>query len=405
MAGLCAPLSSNGSFLFEMLEYFDCQAQTIGEIGYRALASPASSLSPLLTLALTIFVALIGYRFLIGDPPRTREAVLTVIKIGIVLMLATSWPSFRTLVYDVTMRGPAQLAEAIGSPAGLPGVSGGLNSRLQGVDDSMAELLVRGTGQPNATGETTDGYQSSSQWIPFDPIRNGTMLANARSVFLASTIGAFASVRLVAGVLLALGPIFAMFILFGGTRGLIEGWLRGLVGAALGATAISLILAVEIALMEPWLANVLAARRRDIPAPSIPIELFVATLVFALVLIAALFATVKVAGGFRFPDASGPVKWVEDRIIRSDGPISAARSVEKTSHQPSRAQKVADAVQVSQRREGYGPRLAYAANEPHTAASYDPRDGGVRTGRQRNKIHSRRSAMRPSSQAQVRDRK
>ena len=66
--------------------------------------------------------------------------------------------------------------------------------------------------------------------------------------------------RLVAGLLLALGPFFIAFLLFDGTRGLFEGWLRVLGGAALGALGTAIVLGVELALLEPWLADLLACR-------------------------------------------------------------------------------------------------------------------------------------------------
>ena len=59
-----------------------------------------------------------------------RDGVLALVKIGIVLALATSWAAYRTLVYDVALKGPAELAAQIGQPAGLPGAGGGLVHRL-----------------------------------------------------------------------------------------------------------------------------------------------------------------------------------------------------------------------------------------------------------------------------------
>ncbi|MGC4441997.1 type IV secretion system protein, partial [Streptococcus suis] len=69
--------------------------------------------------------AFYGYRLLFGDTPNVREGVLALVKIGIVLALATSWGAYRTLAYDVTMHGPAELAASAGAPAGIPGATGG----------------------------------------------------------------------------------------------------------------------------------------------------------------------------------------------------------------------------------------------------------------------------------------
>lgn len=404
MATVCQSIGPEGPFLAGMLDYIDCQALIIGENGYLALASPASSPSPLLTLVLTIFVALLGYRFLVGDPPRAREALMTLVKVGAVLMLATSWPAFKTLAYDVTMFGPAQLAQTITEPAGLPGTDGGLNNRLQRIDESIAELMVRGTGQPFGAGVTYNQAPSSSQWIPFSPTRNGAMLAHARSIYLASTIGAFASVKLIAGLLLALGPFFVLFLLFNGTRGLFAGWIRGLVGAALGATAISIILAVEIALMEPWLASVLSARRAEITTPSIPVELFVATLVFALVLFAALFATFRIASSFQFPEIHGPIKWLENRVPASGESLAHTGRNKMQIHEASRARKVADAIAATQRREesGYQNASAGLRRAALIASGFETAGRSTRDGE--NRMEGRRSQVRISNRVRRRDR-
>src|SRR6185503_9979205 len=117
-------------FVSGVLDYVDCQAQAIGAGGFQALAAPGSTLSLVLSGLLTLFVALFGYRMLLGDTPGLRDGVFSVVKIGIVLALAFSWPAYRTLIYDVALKGPAELAGEVGRPAGLPGSGGGLVARL-----------------------------------------------------------------------------------------------------------------------------------------------------------------------------------------------------------------------------------------------------------------------------------
>ena len=57
MSEACITPQSGSGFLAGMLNYVDCQAQTIGETGYQALASPTSSVSLALTALLTVFIA------------------------------------------------------------------------------------------------------------------------------------------------------------------------------------------------------------------------------------------------------------------------------------------------------------------------------------------------------------
>ncbi|WEK01798.1 MAG: type IV secretion system protein [Candidatus Sphingomonas phytovorans] len=364
----CPSISPGGAFLAGVLNYVDCQVQAIGENGYQALTAPGSTVAVLLTGLLTIFVALFGYRMILGQVPGARDGVLALVKIGVVLALATSWPAFRTLAYNVAMHGPAELAASIGGSAGLPGSGGGLVGRLQGIDNGLSELQRIGTGKPADAEEivgptqplTPQQQQQQYQRLQqlqqkprWDPTRDATMLSQARTLYLTGAIASFASVRVVAGLLLALGPLFALFLLFDATRGLFEGWVRGIAGAALGALSTAIVLGVELALMEPWLLQILELRRQNIPTPSVPTELLALTLVFALTLLAALIATARVAQGFRMPVAwRGTVsRWAEILRDQAPRPALAGTQQHEIADPRTRAHSVADAVAASQRRE------------------------------------------------------
>jgi type IV secretion system protein VirB6 len=348
----CPSPTPEGPFISGTLDYIDCQAQIIGEAGYRALASPSSSFSPLLTLAMTIFVAIIGYRLLIGENLRGRDTILSAVKVGMALLLATSWPAFQTIAYNLVLKTPANLAQSIGEPAGIPGAGGGLTMRLQNVDNAMAELLVRGSGGP----DIRLGQTAQTRWLSYDPIRSAATLEQSRTIYSVSSIAAFASVRLVAGILLAMGPIFALFFLFDGTRGLFEGWIRALVGTILAATTTAIILGVELALLEPLLSQILEYRRAGVGTPMAAFQLLIASLVFALVLLAALLVSMRVARGFRFPIAliEAAPRWAEnywtarnaDTQFRANDPVAI--------DDRRRAQMVADVITITQRRDEAG---------------------------------------------------
>lgn len=364
----CPSLSPDGPFVQDLLGYVDCQAQTIGAAGYQALAASGSTASIAQTAALTLFVALFGYRMLFGQIPDARGAVVAVVKVGIVLALATSWAAYRTVVYDVALRGPAELGVAIGGASALPGASGGLVAHLQAVDDGLAELVLLGTGRPPDTIEAVSPtvqpltpeqqqqrFQQLGQRPRWDPQRDAELLGTARTVYLTGAIGALAAVRLVAGLLLALGPFFALFLLFDTTRGVFEGWVRALGGAALGGLSTAILLGVELAVVEPWLAAILAERRAEIATPAVSIELIALSLVFALTLLAGLIASARIAHGFRIPLA---VRDVSARLIETlqssfIGERAERRNLDRQSDAPerSRALAIADAAAASQRRE------------------------------------------------------
>ncbi|HYJ28824.1 MAG TPA: type IV secretion system protein [Allosphingosinicella sp.] len=374
MVGACPVFLPETEFLRRVLALVDCQAQSIGQGGWQALAQPGSAVSLALAGVLTIFVGLFGYRLLYADVPNTRDLVMTAVKIGAVLALATSWPAFRTVVYDVALRGPAELAGTIGRPAALPGADGGLTYRLQGVDNLIAELNLLGAGRPPNADEIVGPTQALTpaqqqqemarlrevqQRPRWNPAEEAKMLGQARTLYLTGAIGAYASVRLIAGLLLALGPFFALFLLFDATRSLFEGWVRGLAGAAFGALATSIVLGVQLSMLEPWMATVIATRRALVATPSVPIELLVTNLVFGIVLLAVLIATARVAYSFRIPQA---LRIVSSRVvdaIRAPVPqpavASAAGEPAAAVAERTRAHAIAEAVAATQRREALSP--------------------------------------------------
>ena len=169
--------------------------------------------------------------------------------------LATSWPAFRTLVYDVAIDAPAQLGATVGGAASLDGGGSALTTRLSETDRALRTLNAWGIGnEPNRAGVSDD------QGIEPDTTYETKALGAARMSFLTGAIGSIALTRLAAGVLLALAPLFIAFLLFDATRGLFGGWLRGLIGLTLGTTASSLVIAVETAIVQPRVVTLINLR-------------------------------------------------------------------------------------------------------------------------------------------------
>src|SRR3546814_1016853 len=159
---VCDSIPSPESFAPSVLTFLDCQAQAIGAGGYAALAAPGSTASVLLTGMVTLLIALLGYRMLLGYTPTVREGVLTFVKIGLVLLLATSWPAYQILVYDIILRVPAELAATIGGAASLPGSGGGLVDRIAAVDQALKMLAIEGVG-PVPLGARSEEHTSELQ--------------------------------------------------------------------------------------------------------------------------------------------------------------------------------------------------------------------------------------------------
>jgi len=360
----CPPLVPEAGFVRSMMAFVDCQAATLGAGGYQALAAPGSALGLVLTGFMTLFVAFFGYRLLLGYGLDLRSGMFAFARIAIVLALATSWPAYRVLVYDVALRGPADLATTIGAPSSLPGAGGGLVERLDVADQAMVALAILGEGRPPVPA-AADANQvaQATQTVPQPyPGFNTFAIGGARMLFLIGAIGGLAAVRMVAGLLLAIGPLFVAFLLFENTRSLFEGWLRVLAGAALAAFGTAIALGAELALIEPWLTDLLSRRTADEWLPAMPTELLVVTIVFALIIVAMMYAAARIAWAFRLAPIwhAGSNRVIE--AIRGEARVATAAAGAGATAAPatdrSRAATVVDAVAATQRREAGQPQPA-----------------------------------------------
>lgn len=427
MAAPACAMSIGGPFLSSMLSNLDCQARTIGANGYSALATPGSATSVLLATSLTIFIALLGYGLLFGDAPGPREGAMLVAKVGMALLLATSWPAFRTLAYDVALDAPSDLASTIARSAGLPGASDGLVDQLQAADDALSELQTLGTGRPPeaeagamldrpaepdaSSEEALAGERRTLLAVQdrprFDPQRDGRLIGQARTVFLTSTIAAYASVRLIAGLLLALGPLFALFLLFSGTVGIFIGWIRVLVGVALGSLATSVILGLELSLAIPWLDGLISARLANQAVPGAAIELLAFTVTFALILAASLVAMTRVAYGLPAVRGVGKVLSAREMLREAPPPARDRPSAETGSENPERRSRASDvaAAAASAQRRGYAALNPWA---PDGATDAEITTGAAAEGRRSSAERlgqgGRRTSSRVSAAAVRRDR-
>jgi type IV secretion system protein VirB6 len=223
-----------------------------------------------------------------------------------------------------------------------------LVGRLQGLDRGVLALIETGTGRLDVASVAQAGASGVRM-----PIGDDFALGFARVAYLAGTIGALAFVRLVAGLLLALAPLFAGLLLFEATRTFFMGWLRMLAASALGALTVSIILAVELSIAEPWLSNVLALRAARYATPAAPVELLVMTLAFSALLIGAIFVGVKIAFNPAVARAVlVPARGLAETTVQAFGGQSRADQERRDqAREMSRAYGVAQGVASAQRRE------------------------------------------------------
>ena len=346
---VCSVLPSGAGFISSMTGYIDCQAQALGSGAWSALAAPGSTVQVVLTGFLTIFIALIGYNLLLGQGLTVRSGTLAFLKIGAVFALGTSWPAYRTLIYDLVADGPSQLVAEIGPQAGIAGSDGTLTQRLDGVDRALAQLAILGPGNPPPT---------SYAQIPPAPFGgfDAFALGGSRILFELTALAGLGIVRVITGLMLALGPFFIAFLMFESTRSLFEGWVRVLGGAGLAAVGVAVALGLQLALIEPWLGNALARRMAGEALPTISTELFVITGLFSMVVAGVLYACARVVQAFRLAPALRTFAIAQDhRTALSSSPATAERARDTVATEHSRATAIATFLAAWNRRDRIEP--------------------------------------------------
>jgi type IV secretion system protein VirB6 len=357
---LCSDPPQSAGFIGSTTHFIDCQAQALGANAWHALSMPGSTLSVILSGFLTIFIALIGYNLLLGRSLTVRSGTLAMVKIGAVVALATSWPAYRTLVYDLAIDGPSQMVGDIGGPSAVPGSDGTLVGRLDAADRALAQLAIDGVGV---------GIRDDVPPPPFAGF-NAFALGGSRILYLITVIAGLGLVRVAAGLMLALGPFFIAFLMFDSTRSLFEGWVRVLSGAALATVGVSIALGFELGMLEPWLAAILARRMAGEDLPTVPAELFVLICAFSLIVVGVLFACVRLARGFRLALPSPIADLVASGSVQHHGDQRLAPALAANREERSRAAAIADILASLQKREDGGRSPAVGLVRP-TASGLD----------------------------------
>ena len=281
IGSFCTP-SAADRFATRLLADTDCQAFGLVERGYAALSQPNGTISIALTGLMAIAVAFFGYRLLLGRGIVLADAVGLTVKLGVVLLIATSWESWQVLAYNGLARAPAQVASELLVGIGAPAPILSLERAL----DDLASASV--------------GYRSRAgiaSPLVGGPASAGAVLSIASVLMTLTTVGLLVAAKVVLAILLAIAPAMAGFLLFDATRGMAQNWLGGMAAAALTPLFVLLVAAIEFAILSPMILRLLAeqAAGQFETASVMPIGL-VAT-VFAIAMVLAVRAGGRIGRG------------------------------------------------------------------------------------------------------------
>lgn len=388
-----APASER--FAARLLADTDCQAFGLIERGYAALAAPGSSVSAALTGLLVIAVAFFGYRLLLGRTVLLSDAISLTIKIGVVLLIATSWEAWQTLAYQGLARAPSEIASEMLVAIGAPPPLASLDRTLDGLTQAGIGYRARaGIASPLVGG----------------PAAAAAVLNVAAILLTLSTVGVLIATRVVLAILLAIAPAMAGFLLFDATRGMAQGWLGAMAAAAIAPLFVLLVAAIEFALIAPMLTRLLAEQSAGVFENSAVMPIGLVALIFILALVFAVRASSRIGEGIRLAgrQVGAVVQPAEARQRTAHparqlllaGPTAApavARALESIARRDSNAVAASRMVSV-------GPGSASAARRDSAAPGSSPASGGIGSiALQPQRSTRLRSAPRRSRMAARRD--
>lgn len=200
------------------LQAVDCVAGQATTAAFGRLFGQGGALLSTLTVLLTLYVGFFAINLLTGRGSLgVRALAPKMMTLGLILTFATSWAAYSTVVWNLAVGAPDQIAGII------TGSQGSATSLFAQKIDVVFNALLQASPQDAAA-------QAKAPPSAFSP--EGMMWLGGM-LFLLGTVGVLVTARIALAVLVMLGPVFVVMALFDGTRGLFAGWLKGLAMLAL----------------------------------------------------------------------------------------------------------------------------------------------------------------------------
>jgi type IV secretion system protein VirB6 len=354
----CAPSSAN-RFAERLLADTDCQAFGLVERGYAALAQPGGTMSTALTGMMVIAVAFFGYRLLLGRGLALSDTVTLAVKIGIVLLLATSWSAWQAFAYEGLARAPTQVASEMLAGIGAP-------PPLESLQKALDDLAAAGVGYRSRAG-------IASPWVGGPAA--AAMVLNVSAVLLTlATVGILVAARVVLAILLAIAPAMAGFLLFDTTRGMAQGWIGAMAAAAMAPLFVLLVAAVEFAILSPLIARLLSEQAAGQFENTSVMPIGLVTIVFGIALIMAVRSGSRIGYGVRLARLGRAPKLEATAV--ADTPFATGSGPQLLLPAPAAQPAVAKALESLARRDQPSARVVTAAlgRSPASLGSSATRD-------------------------------
>lgn len=299
----------------------NCYVEASVAQSYGALMGSGGGLKSAMTAALVIYVAILGYRFMLG---RTRLAMGDLVPrlflIGAILALTTSWATYQTLVYNTLTNGPEDVAQMV---SGGQAQKGRLAERVDRVSQQLTSVandwgkgplgIVASSGPQSNIAEAANAARMRAEAAGNNPLPSTTAapamsssnpfssapnyLSWSAMLLTLTAAGSIAITKALLGLLLAIGPAFALFALFHNTRGLAVGWARAALFLSFVPMFATLTTLAMLTMLEPMASTLAANAARGSFALNDALSIFIAVLVMTgIALLGLRVAAMMVSG-------------------------------------------------------------------------------------------------------------
>ncbi len=288
------------------LKSVDCLSGQAVEIAFGRLFGSSGSLGQILTLALTLYVAIFALSLLTGRASlRVQMLTPRMLQVGLVLTFATSWVAYQNVGWNLLTGAPDQIAGA------LLGTTGSATqifaNRLDGLFDVIANSARLAS--MTVTQQTAPAIALPGLGGPPQP---ATLLWAASLLLLLGTVGVLIVAKIALAAVMGLGPVFIICTLFKGTRGLFEGWVRAAVMLALTPMLAVILGGGVMVLILPMIRTLENAGGKV--SLELATSIFLAAVVYVALMILAMRAAAMMTKGWHIGGGTG------DRAPVADSP-------------------------------------------------------------------------------------
>lgn len=309
MSTTCPATPAADGIATNLVGAIDCFVRGDASANFARFVGAGSTFGIVLTIAMTLYVALIGYRLMFGASGLTlRDWAPRMVLLGGVMAMTTSWSSYQVLVYDLLTDGPAQIAAWANPRAGtqidamarVDTLSGRLldiadawsrSAQIAEADAAQADISAAANTLDNKSDAATSAARDAVATKVFSPTtiiapRGGlgpNMLLMSALLLLLASAGVLAVAKVLLALMLMVGPLFIAMALFEATRGLSIGWARAAVLLAIIPLFAQLATVAALAFLEPMVLTMAAEAASDSFSLRTATGILVAVLVMAAV--------------------------------------------------------------------------------------------------------------------------